>query len=173
MWKKHIISATAVVYAVIALVFSINTFAGHPTQVKGEALTAPVSTGNALVDEINRVRFENGVNPLSIDNSLNTIALERTKDMVNNNYYAHQSPNGTYFSDLMKRDGISYNFACENLDLAFSGAESTYVKDWLESTKGHRECLLSDKVTKVGVAADSMAVTGASSATIATAIFSN
>lgn len=173
MWKKHIISATAVIYAVLALVFSINTFATHPTQVKGEALSAPVTTGNALVDEINRVRFENGVNPLSIDNSLNTIALERTKDMVTNNYYAHQSPDGTDFSHLLKRERISYDYACENLDLAFSGAESTYVADWMASNKGHRECLLNNQVTKVGVAVDSMAVTGASSATIATAIFSN
>lgn len=173
MWKKHIISATVVVYAVVALVFSINTFAGHPTQVKGQALDAPVATGNALVDEINRVRYENGVAPLSIDGSLTKIATSRSDDMVANNYYAHQSPNGTYFSDLMKQDGISYEFACENLDLAFSGAESTYVADWMASTKGHRECLLNSKVTKVGVAVGSMPVTGAASATIATAIFSN
>lgn len=173
MWKKHILSATVVVYAVIALVFSLNTFAAHPTQVKGEALTAPTNTGNALVDEINRVRYENGVAPLEIDGSLTTIAKTRTDDMVTNNYYAHQSPNGTYFSDLMKQNRIEYDFACENLDLAFSGAEGTYVADWMASTKGHRECLLNAKVTKVGVATGSMSVTGASNSTIATAIFSN
>ena len=173
MWKKHIISATVVVYAVVALVFSLNTFAAHPTQVKGEALTAPVATGNALVDEINRVRYENGVAPVNIDNALVGIAKERTSDMVTNNYYAHQSPNGLYFNDLMKQNRISYGFACENLDLAFSGAESTYVADWMASTKGHRECLLNAQVTKIGVATGSMPVTGAASSTIATAIFSN
>ena len=173
MWKKHIISATVIVYAVIAVIFSLNTFAAHPTQVKGEAIDAPVATGNALVDEINRVRYENGVSPLAIDEALSKIASSRTTDMTTNNYYAHQSPNGTYFSDLMKQDGISYDFACENLDLAFSGAESTYVADWMASTKGHRECLLNAKVTKVGVATGAMSVTGASTSTIATAIFSN
>lgn len=173
MWKKHVISATVVIYAVVALVFSLNTFATHPTQVKGAALDNPVATGNALVDEINRVRFENGVSAISIDESLNQIASSRTNDMVSNSYYAHQSPNGTYFSDLMKQNGISYEFACENLDLAFSGAESTYVADWMASSKGHRECLLSEKVTKVGVSTGSMSVTGAANSTIATAIFSN
>ena len=161
------------VYAVLAVTFAFNTFATHPTPVKGESISAPTATGNALVDEINRVRYENGVSPLSIDNSLTKVADERTKDMVTNNYYAHQSPNGTYFNDLMKRDSISYQFACENLDLAFSGAESTYVADWMASSKGHRECLLNSKVTKVGVASAPMSVTGATSASIATAIFSN
>ena len=173
MWKKHIISATVVVYAVLAIAFSLNTFAAHPTQVKGEAGSAPVLTGNALVDEINHVRFENGIAPVLLDDSLSTIADTRTADMVAHNYYAHQSPNGTYFSDLMKRDGITYEFACENLDLAFSGAESTYVADWMASTKGHRECLLNKQVTKIGVASGAMPVAGAASATIATAIFSN
>jgi len=173
MKKRHFISASVLIYAVLAVVFAFNTFATHPTTVKGEAITAPVSTGDVLVDEINRVRYENGVAPLSIDGSLDKIADERTKDMVANNYYAHQSPDGTYFNDLMKRDRISYNFACENLDMAFSGAESTYVADWMASNKGHRECLLSSQVTKVGVATGSMSVTGANNATIATAIFSN
>jgi uncharacterized protein YkwD len=93
--------------------------------------------------------------------------------MVANDYYAHKSPSGKYFDDLMDRDKLKYDFACENLDLAFQGNIETYISDWMTSTKGHRECLLSGKVSKIGVATQAMPVTGASDSMIATAIFSD
>lgn len=172
MRVRHFLSVLLIVCTVSVLIFLAESLATTAT-VKGESLTAPVPSGNIFVDEINTVRYQNSVNPLAISDELEQIANERTADMVKYNYYAHKSPSGKYFDDLMDRDKLKYDFACENLDLAFVGDVKTYIADWMASTKGHRECLLNNKVSKIGVATQTMPVTGASDSVIATAIFSD
>ncbi len=172
MRVRHFISVLLLACTVGAFILFAESLATTEI-VKGESVTALVSTGNEFVDEINTIRYKNGVNPLAISVDLEKIAIERSADMVANEYYAHRSPSGKYFDDLMDRDKLNYSFACENLDLAFVGNIETYISDWMASTKGHRECLLSNKVSKIGVATQTMPVTGASDSVIATAIFSD
>lgn len=173
MFKKSILPIIIVVYAVFALAFVGNLNFSKPEPVKAGPLPQPVSTGNVLVDEINKIRFANSLPSVTLDQSLSNIASDRTEDMTKNNYYAHKGSDGAYFNDLMNKAGIKYDFACENLDLSFSGDNaSQYIEDWMNSTKGHRECLLNDKVKKVGVSVANMPVNGAADASIAAAIFS-
>lgn len=108
---------------------------------------------NAILEKVNLVRSENGLSPLRPNIRLSEIAQSRAKDMSDRGYYAHKNPDGLYYYDFLK-DGFSSgsSYSCENLDLGFTLLTDTYVSDWLNSDKGHRKCLLEDRVTDAGYA---------------------
>ncbi len=69
--------------------------------------------------------------------------------MLNNQYFSHDSP--TYGSpfDMMEEYGVSYRTAGENIAKGQSSAEEV-VDGWMNSP-GHRENMLSDDFTHIGV----------------------
>jgi len=72
----------------------------------------------------------------------------KSQDMVDKNYFAHQSP--TYGSpfELMRSQGISYRTAGENL----AGAPSVETAHRnLMNSPGHRANILNPNFTHVGV----------------------
>ncbi len=117
------------------------------TKVAGASTINNESTGIEIVDLINEARKQEGELPLAIDSDLNKIADTRTYDMVLNQYYSHITPNGTDFSSLFKEKRL---FSCENLDLASTDSHKKAFKDWMNSDKGHRECLLDSRVSFIG-----------------------
>lgn len=72
--------------------------------------------------------------------------------MQKNSYYDHADPEGKYFYDLMQDSGYKVEYGCENLDLQFTRSSKVYVNDWMQSKKGHRECLLNPRVEEAGYA---------------------
>ncbi len=107
---------------------------------------------SAVLSSVNAVRSERGLPPLVADESLTMIAKARANDMREHRYYAHKSPQNTYYFDLMKAAGFSSDYNCENLDLAFSVDPEVYVGDWFKSRAGHKECLLDPRVSLAGYA---------------------
>lgn len=101
---------------------------------------------------VNLERQALGIAELTADPALTAVAEERAEDMVLNQYYAHQSPDGTFYSDLFAQHDFSAGYSCENLNIEFTLDERQYIDDWLNSDKGHKECLLNDRVTKAGYA---------------------
>lgn len=68
---------------------------------------------------INQQRNNNGLSSLKIDAELQRVARIKAQDMVNNNYFDHNSPTyGTPFN-MMKNFGISYKTAGENIARKF------------------------------------------------------
>lgn len=108
---------------------------------------------NTILSLVNQQRMAAGQTALIADARLEKIASARAADMVKRNYYGHRSPDGLYFYDVMKSNGLNANFSCENLDLMPSVSEQKAINDWLESTTGHKECLLNSTVGKAGYAA--------------------
>lgn len=172
MFRKLIPLALINVYAVLSAVWAVTMQPpAAATAVKGADTAGP--SGNSLVDEINRVRLEYGRSTLELDGGLTDIAAARTEDMVGSDYYAHYNAEGIGFDTMMRAAGIRYGFACENLDISFTPSDAQYVADWLASKHGHRECLLSDRVTRIGVSTAPKQVTGAPGAALATIILSD
>lgn len=68
-----------------------------------------------MVDLVNIARKQAGLPPLTVDVELAKVARIKSRDMVDNNYFSHQSP--TYGSpfEMMKKFGISYSAAGENI----------------------------------------------------------
>ena len=97
---------------------------------------------------INKQRTDNGLTALKNDNEVQRIARVKAQDMVNNNYFSHQSP--TYGSpfDMLKSFGISYKSAGENI--AANSSNSGAVTAWMNSS-GHRANILNSSYNYTGV----------------------
>lgn len=102
-----------------------------------------------IVVLINKERAKVGAPALKVHEGVEDIALIKSKDMVDNNYFAHESPTLGLYSDLLKKAGISYRAAGENLVAGYTTAESA-VNAWMNSP-GHKENLLNPVYTHTGV----------------------
>lgn len=98
---------------------------------------------------INKKRIANGLTALNIDDELQNVARVKAKDMVDNNYFAHNSPTyGTPFN-MIKNFGITYKAAGENI--AGNSSNQGAVNAWMNS-EGHRANILSNNYNYTGVA---------------------
>ncbi|RST59915.1 sporulation protein [Siminovitchia terrae] len=102
-----------------------------------------------VVELTNAERAKNGLAPLKVDAELSKVAREKSRDMSANNYFDHNSP--TYGSpfDMMKKFGISYRAAGENIAQGQRTPEEV-VNSWMNSS-GHRENIMSKDFTHIGV----------------------
>ncbi|HHY21917.1 MAG TPA: hypothetical protein GX525_08575, partial [Bacilli bacterium] len=68
-----------------------------------------------MVNLVNQERAKQGLQPLKVNQELVKVARVKAKDMIDKNYFSHQSP--TYGSpfEMMSSFGIKYNTAGENL----------------------------------------------------------
>ena len=130
------------------------TPAQEPAEVQKPAATAPTSSAvsayeQKVVELTNQERAKSGLKPLVLDNELSKVAREKSRDMQNKGYFSHTSP--TYGSpfDMMKKFGITYRSAGENIAMG-QGTPEEVVKAWMNSD-GHRKNILSSNFTHIGV----------------------
>ncbi|GAA3402889.1 CAP domain-containing protein [Paenibacillus hodogayensis] len=112
---------------------------------------APTSAyAEQVVSLVNQERAKAGLKPLASDAALTNMALDKAKDMYNNNYFDHTSP--TYGSpfDMMKSYGIQYSYAGENIAKGQRNPQEV-MNAWMNS-EGHRQNIMSPNFTKIGVA---------------------
>ncbi|KMK74784.1 CAP domain-containing protein [Alkalihalobacillus pseudalcaliphilus] len=101
-----------------------------------------------MVDAVNQERQQRGLAPLKINQELTHVARVKAQDMIDNNYFAHNSP--TYGSpfDMLNQFGISYRTAGENL----AGNQNVNAAHQaLMNSQGHRENILNGNYTEVGI----------------------
>ncbi len=104
-----------------------------------------------VVTLVNQERAKAGLKPLAATNAtLTKMALDKAKDMYNNGYFDHNSP--TYGSpfDMMKKYGINYRYAGENIAKGQRTPQEV-MNAWMNSP-GHRANILSANFTTIGVA---------------------
>ena len=131
---------------------------GSNSSNSGNTNIGTSNTGNTTVtltaDEkevfnlINQQRANNGLPALKIDNELQRVARIKAQDMVDKNYFSHNSP--TYGSpfDMMKSFKISYKTAGENI--AGNNNNSSAVTAWMNSP-GHKANILNSSFNYTGV----------------------
>ncbi|HDR7672972.1 Uncharacterized protein BCZB5J_01252 [Bacillus cereus] len=102
-----------------------------------------------VVELTNAERAKQGLPALKIDTELSKVARVKSEDMQKNNYFDHNSP--TYGSpfDMMKKFGISYTSAGENIAQGQRTPEEV-VQAWMNSA-GHRANILNNGFTHIGV----------------------
>ncbi|PEL20545.1 CAP domain-containing protein [Bacillus wiedmannii] len=102
-----------------------------------------------VVELTNTERAKQGLPALKIDTELSKVARVKSEDMQKNNYFDHNSP--TYGSpfDMMKKFGISYTSAGENIAQGQRTPEEV-VQAWMNSA-GHRANILNNGFTHIGV----------------------
>ncbi len=121
----------------------------------GQKVTVPLEDASVsnfeeeVVRLVNKMRSQNGLNPLTHDWQLSRVARYKSQDMADKGYFSHTSP--TYGSpfDMMKSFGISYKAAGENIAKGQKTPEAV-VNAWMNSP-GHRANILSSSYTRIGV----------------------
>jgi uncharacterized YkwD family protein len=135
-----------------------QTAARQPVQQQPVTATQPSTTQTTstlsayeqkVVDLTNQERAKNGLAALKVDITLSKMAHEKSRDMSANGYFSHTSP--TYGSpfDMMKKYGITYRYAGENIAMGQRTPEEV-VKAWMNS-EGHRKNILSPNYNYIGV----------------------
>ena len=101
-----------------------------------------------LLELVNKARADAGVGPLQFDAELMKVAELKAQDMVDNNYFSHQSP--TYGSpfDMMRQFGISFKTAGENI--AGNRTVEGAFKAWMNS-EGHKRNILNSGFNYTGL----------------------
>ncbi|WP_077736908.1 CAP domain-containing protein [Bacillus sonorensis] len=123
------------------------------TTEKKENSTQASSSVSAYEKEVveltNAERKKQGLKPLTLDENLSKVARTKSQDMKDNNYFDHNSP--TYGSpfDMMKKFGITYRTAGENIAKGQRTPQEV-VKAWMNS-EGHRKNIMNPNFTHIGV----------------------
>ena len=97
---------------------------------------------------INTQRTNNGLPALKISNEVQNVARIKAQDMVDKNYFSHNSP--TYGSpfDMLKSFKVSYTSAGENI--AGNSSNSGAVNAWMNSP-GHKANILNNSFNYTGI----------------------
>ena len=117
-----------------------------PNEETTSALTEDEKEVLALINE---QRTANGLNELLIDDELQNVARLKAQDMVDNDYFAHQSPNYGSPFDMMKNNQIVYKTAGENI--AGNSDNKKAVEAWMNS-ESHKDNILNNSYNYTGVA---------------------
>ncbi|GGA83736.1 CAP domain-containing protein [Ornithinibacillus halotolerans] len=102
-----------------------------------------------IFDITNVIRQTFNKNKLDWEENVSEVAFLHSKDMAENNYFSHFSPNGEGLKERLQGKDVYYFAAGENIAAQYIDAPAA-VEGWLNS-KGHREALLHDEYTHLGV----------------------
>lgn len=101
-----------------------------------------------ILNLVNNARREAGLNELKVDNQMMNVARLKSRDMEDNDYFAHTSPTyGTPFQ-MLTNFGVSYKTAGENI-AGHSTAENAF-NAWMNSA-GHKANILNSNYNYTGI----------------------
>lgn len=104
---------------------------------------------NVLIEETNENRTNNKENILKENALLSQAARMKAEDMAQKGYFSHISPEGIDPWFWIKQVGYSYEYAGENLAMDFSDSQDV-IDAWMESPL-HRENILGENFTEIGI----------------------
>ncbi len=134
---------------------TINFLTIEPSS--NESVGLNFKTNSAKVDEeseqgmlklLNQERRKAGLSGLTEDSQLTDVARAHARDMLEQGYFSHYTPEGLSPFDRMEQASIVYQYAGENLAFA---PEVTIAMDGLMKSPGHRANILSPNFGKVGI----------------------
>lgn len=110
--------------------------------------TSLSSDEKEVFDLINKQRTQNGVSALKMDSEALNVARIKAKDMVDNNYFSHNSPiYGSPFQ-MLNSFKVTYKTAGENI--AGNSSNSGAVNAWMNSS-GHKANILNSSFNYTGI----------------------
>lgn len=127
-----------------------------PTPTPEPAPQKPGKTGvpqlsaeeQQMVNLVNQERAKNGLKALVVDLELSRVARIKSQEMIERNYFSHQSPLYGSPLEMMKKFGISFTAAGENIACNRS-VEAAHQA--LMASQGHRANILNASYTHIGV----------------------
>lgn len=149
LWKIAVKTQTGVQELIDA-----NPQLANPNQINiGQKINIPTneqaSVEQEVVKLVNAERAKAGLPALKEDWELSRVAKYKSQDMHDKNYFDHTSPTyGSPFA-MMKKFGITYKSAGENIAKGQKSA-SEVVNAWMNS-EGHRANILNKNYTHIGI----------------------
>jgi uncharacterized protein YkwD len=129
-----------------------------PKAAENNALLSHPNLSNELVaayqrisvDLINSIRVRNGLKALATDKMDSRLAVSRSSDMRDRNYFSHYTPAPNSLSpfDQAKRMGIKFTSMGENI--AYGDHNAIIAHEAFMNSAGHRYNVLSAKYKKIG-----------------------
>lgn len=127
---------------------------------------------NSLLNETNEERQNNKQSELKLNNRLSQAAQAKAKDMVNRDYWSHNTPEGDAPWVFITQAGYQYQKAGENLAYGFLTSDQV-VTGWMNSPT-HRANVLDKSYREVGFGfADSPDFDDNGPSTIIVALYGN
>lgn len=146
-FRPHLIRWYGIAAMLIVVVIA---FASTHIQQGGVLGVRANITATGLLNDTNAERVKAGAPNLRYDEQLSTAAFYKAQDMLEKQYWAHNSPDGTTPWHWFAKAGYNYSFAGENLAKNFTSTQST-IAAWMASTH-HRDNIVNKNYTDVGFA---------------------
>ncbi|WP_240315637.1 CAP-associated domain-containing protein [Sporosarcina sp. PTS2304] len=105
-----------------------------------------------LFDLTNAARVRHGRSILQWDEKASITARKHSLDMAMHDYFSHENLQGESPFDRMKKEGVSFVSAGENL--AYGQSSSIFAHEGLMNSKGHRENILIRDYQYLGIGVD-------------------
>ncbi|HLC88088.1 MAG TPA: CAP domain-containing protein [Patescibacteria group bacterium] len=148
--KAHLLSFKALaVYIFFFLMLSL-TFRTANVYNPGVLGVDSSISQSEVIRLTNIEREKNGLQAVSEDPRLNAAAMEKAKNMFEENYWAHFSPSGKDPWGFINGAGYKFSYAGENLAKSFYQSDEV-VKAWMAS-RTHRENILNKHYLNIGIA---------------------
>lgn len=139
------LATIAVVAVTLKLAVTGLLFTAYPNQAQ---LAAIVSSN--MIRLTNQSRAEAGLPPLNESSALASFAKIKGEDMIERNYFAHDTPDGKRPWEWIDRGEYDYIYAGENLAMDFVTAE--VVHEAFMKSPSHRRNILNPNYQDIGVA---------------------
>lgn len=145
---KFLESNFLIYYLVFLLILKIITFTVL-VHLPNTVFFADISQ-SSLIRLTNQERGLIGISSLKENELLNQAAYLKAQDMINHDYFSHQSPAGITPWYWFEKVGYDYNTAGENLGIGFLDSEEIYLA-W-DNSPAHKANLLNPKYKDIGIA---------------------
>lgn len=147
--KAKILHSSSLV--IIALFFiAFQGIIGYLSKARPDVLGYAANIGiQEVVNLTNQKRAALGLSALSLNQTLSSAAYTKGRDMIDKDYWAHVSPDGTQPWKFFKDFNYRYRYAGENLARDFSNANEA-VNAWMNSPT-HKENILNPKYKEIGI----------------------
>jgi uncharacterized protein YkwD len=155
--------ALIIIGVLIAVGFGYMTAKSNPApktttkQATSKATTPPPSpepevtlSTSDIHGLINQERAKAKLRKLDVNDELVNSAAAKCQDMLKKNYYTHNAPDGTPYTNFIKVEVPNYKLSGENLGAGYTDVNAV-ISDWMRSPK-HKENILNAKFTTEGIA---------------------
>ncbi len=149
-YKPHIFRETSVSILLGTTLFLFGLSVGSAYIIQGTEIGKSIIS-KVLIDLTNKNRLENNLQSLTENPKLYTAALLKAKDMLGNQYFAHESPAGLTPWHFLEVAKYEYTYAGENLAINHVDNEQTETA-WMNSPL-HRKNILDSNFQEVGISA--------------------
>lgn len=138
------VALSLVVLSIVAFTSLQSHYITHSEHFLSAVLPA------VLVDLANEDREKEGLSALTSNETLAQAAQMKADHMAEHEYFAHDAPDGTTPWEWFAQAGYEYELAGENLAINFSDSKDV-EEAWMNSPL-HRENILEEGFTEVGIA---------------------